>query len=71
MEVTYTDVYIVLSFFENQRMWNDLHVDRNGSWIHRGLMWLSLYIVHDGLYIEHFVMDVHLVTVYIYCTQSK
>ena len=61
----------VLVSFENQSLWSHFSCDRDGEWVHRGLLMGSFCVVHEGSYMVDLDSEVCLTGVVIYCTNSR
>jgi hypothetical protein len=65
-----TDFWEVLHSFDNQYLWKNFTCDRDGKWIHQGLLLGSLVIVHDGSYMPEVAKYMCSAAFMILCTYS-
>jgi hypothetical protein len=60
-----------LESFSNTSLYESLIVDGDGEWIHHGLAWGTLCIVHDGSYMPKEAVDLSLVGIMMFCRASR
>jgi hypothetical protein len=61
----------VLHSYSHIGLWEHLTVDRDGEWIHKGIIRKLLVCAHDGLFMALEVVDLSSANVIVFCASTK